>query len=484
VAAKLIDENHKDYRLGSLVKREYGFTYDKIGSKGVDNYPFSEAALYSYLDAQYTWLLWNKYCAEIERQGLERLHELEMQMLPVVIDMELTGTPIDKQVLAELGEEFSMEMARHQLAIDRKAGKPVNLNAGRQVAEFIYDILGHKCTVFTTKTNERSTAAATLESFGNDPYVERIQEYAKLGKLQGTFIDGISRNLNNGRVHASFNQMGTVSGRLSCSTPNLQQIPSRSDRGKRVRDVFVASPGNVLIVSDLSQIELRVLAHFTQDNRLLRSYRDNIDLHSALATRVFGPDFTPAQRSLAKNAHFSVLYGAGAGTMVRMYKVPSLQLAQQVLKGFYESYPRVAPWKKRVWAEARGRAKRGQAPYVETLLGRRRRLPALNWSDDDLRSAAERQAVSVTISGSAADLFKVVMINVDDALRQQGWKGHILMTVHDELVVEVPEEFADEGLELVRYWMENVNNPWTDEPMLSVPIVADAKIVTRWSDAK
>ena len=252
-----------------------------------------------------------------------------------------------------------------------------------------------------------------------------------------------------------------------------------------MRDVFVAGPGNVLIVSDLSQIELRVLAHFTQDRRLMNAYRKNIDLHGAMAKRVFGPDYTPIQRSLAKNAHFSVLFGAGPGTMVRKYQIPNVKVARQLLSVFYNSYPRVEPWKKHVVAEARGRFKKGKTPpYVTTILGRRRRLPALSWSDDELRSGAERQAVSVTVSGSAADLFKVVMINCFNQLKKQPWEGHILMTVHDELVVEVPEEYAEEGLRLVKTVMEDVKNPFTGEEMLSVPIVADAKVVSRWSDAK
>jgi DNA polymerase-1 len=240
-----------------------------------------------------------------------------------------------------------------------------------------------------------------------------------------------------------------------------------------------------LIVSDLSQIELRVLAHFTQDRTLLRAYRQNVDLHSILAERVFGPDFTPIQRSLAKNAHFSVLYGAGPETMVRRYQIPNVKVAKQLLTGFYEGYPRVKPWKEQVLEEARERYVKGkQPPYVTTILGRRRRLPDLYRLDNGIRGAAERQAISVTISGSAADLFKLAMLQCHELLQGRPWEGHILMTVHDELVVEVPEEHAEEGLRLVKTAMEDIVNPFTGEPILSVPVVADAKIVKRWSDAK
>jgi DNA polymerase-1 len=253
-----------------------------------------------------------------------------------------------------------------------------------------------------------------------------------------------------------------------------------------VRDVFIASPGNVLVVSDLSQIELRMLAHFTQDARLLQAYRENLDLHGLLAEQVFGEDFSPFERSLAKNGNFSVLYGASAPTLVRRYGFPSRKVAQQVLDGFYDTYRRVAPWKEEVLHLARSHYKRKSKnpPYVTTILGRKRRLPALWYLDNAERYAAERQAISVTISGSAADLFKLAMIDVYELLRRQSWQGNILMTVHDELVVEVPRSQAEDALQLIRTGMENVVDPFTGQPILSVPIVADAKIVTRWSEAK
>ena len=763
VAAKLVNENHRSgYRLGACVKRTFRYEYEKIGKAGVERFPYSEACRYSYLDAKYTWLLWRHYLPRIFREGVQQILDLEMELLPVLMDMESTGTPIDEETLASLAEEFSLEMAKLKVQIDKAAGGEINLNARRQVAELIYEKLGHECVAWT-ETGERSTSAETLSAFSQDPVVSAIQEHAKLQKLQSTFVTGIQRAAYQGRVHPTFNQMGAVSGRLSCSDPNLQQIPSRSERGKRVRDVFVASPGNVLVVADLSQIELRMLAHFTRDRRLLEAYQEGLDLHGAMAERVFGSDYTAIQRSLAKNAHFcvpmntealtrrgwkafadiemsdevlgydagvlrwtpviekvyfddaplveikskhfsavttpnhrwigeqrhreapwgsfyyeptmletksigaedriilsasleaegvldvtaeeaallarfwaasafnrsphaesavspdfprdlwercglderspvefvaalssaavaafaqaaweaagdidqrgakiraqnegpvfdafalavfltghspvfcsngafegtedksirfgkpyvaghrltlterpnapvwclrtglgswvmrqggqialtgnSVLYGAGPATMVRRYQIPNLRMAKALLDAFYRSYPRVQPWKDRVLAEARGRRKRGVDPYVLTILGRKRRLPELMWGDKELRSAAERQAISVTISGSAADLFKVIMVECYWNLLEQSWgdRAHILMTVHDELVVEVPKRYAEEGFQIVKSTMEDVKNPHTGKPFLSVPIVADAKIVQRWSEAK
>lgn len=240
----------------------------------------------------------------------------------------------------------------------------------------------------------------------------------------------------------------------------------------------------VLVVSDLSQIELRVLAHFTKDPTLLKAYRDGISLHKITAEAVFGPDYTPTQYSLAKNGNFAVTYGGTAATIARRYNFP-LRTAEKVIIGFYSTYRRVQPWKEKEIEEAKMRYKRKVTqPYVLTVLGRKRRLPELFSTVRGKRAAAERQGISSIIQGSAADLFKIGMTNCYDALQEVSWEGHLLMMVHDELVVEVPERHAEEGLELVKSSMENVLHPQTGKPILSLPIEAEAKIVERWSDAK
>ena len=235
----------------------------------------------------------------------------------------------------------------------------------------------------------------------------------------------------------------------------------------------------------MSQIELRVLAHFTQDPKLLKAYREGMSLHKLLAEQVFGADYTPTQYALAKNGNFSCLFGGSPNVLVQRYDFPSVAMAEKVIDGFYSTYKRVNPWKKELLQEARSRYKRTKSPpYTTTLLGRKRRLPELNSTVFGVRSAAERQAVSSIIQGSAADLFKLGMIQAYNRLQEVDWEGHLLMMVHDELVAEVPESHAEEGLELVKSSMEDVMNPLTGEPILSIPIEADAKIVERWSDAK
>lgn len=485
-AAKLINENHHVYQLGSLVKREFKYEYEKIGRLGPDRFPYSEAHLYSYLDAKYTWLLWQLYKEQMEREGIRHIFDLEMELLPAVIDLEVAGITIDEPVLDSLGVQFQKEMARLKVAIDKVYGGDINLNAKRQVAELVYDIRGHTCKVYTAKSGERSTAADTLEAFHKDPVVQQVREYAKLAKLQSSFVIGIKEKLHEERLHPKLNQMGTVTGRMSCSEPNIQQIPVRSADGKRVREVFIASEGCVLIVSDLSQIELRVLAHFTQDPQLLKAYRDGLDLHGLLAARVFGKDYTELDRTYAKNGNFSVLFGASPATLVRRYGFPNVKLAEAVTDGFYRTYKTVEPWKQEIFRQAMKKYNRKTRtpPYTETILGRKRRLPELHSTVWGLRAGAERQAISSIIQGSAADLFKLAMIDCHNQLQAQRWEGHIIMTVHDEMVVEVPESRAKEGLALVKGAMENITNPYTGKPVLSLPIVADAKIVTRWSDGK
>lgn len=481
VAARLINENHKRYDLGSMAKREFGFEYAKIGKK-LEIYAYSEAHLYSYLDSKFTWLLWEKFKGQLDREQVRHIFDLEMDLLPVLLDMERTGIAIDSQSLDSLGEEFLKNMARLQVAINDAAGFDVNLNANRQVAKVVYDILGHTCREYTP-SGERSTAAKTLNHFSKDPVVKMMQEYAGLSKLHSTFVEGIRENLNDGRIHPNFKQVGTVSGRLSSTTPNVQQIPSRSDQGKRVRDVFIAGPGNSLVVSDLSQIELRMLAHFTQDRGLLRAYRKGEDLHGLTAATAFGPDYTVQQRGLAKNSNFALLYGAGPGTMVEKYQIPSVAMAKKLTQSFYATFRRVRPWKFQVLDEARARKKGKTPPYVMTILGRKRRLPQLHALDNYDRSSAERQAISVTISGSSADIFKMIMIDCFEELRREVPSAHILMCVHDELVVECPERHEKRVYEIVKRTMETVLDDDGND-LLRVPIVAEAKIVKRWSDAK
>jgi DNA polymerase I-like protein with 3'-5' exonuclease and polymerase domains len=482
IASRLVNENHLAYDLKSCVYRAFNFKYEKIG-KEVEKHPYSKAHLYSYLDAKYDWLLWVQLKEALENEKITRVFDFEMDLLSVIIDMENAGIKIDLNILQRLGREFGMEMALDKVAIDKVAGHEVNLNANEQVADLIYDTLGHPVKEYTP-TGKRKTSKDVLEAYIQDPIVAKVLDYSALNKLQGTFIHGLPKWAVDSQVHPSFQQVGAVSGRMSCREPNIQQVPSRTERAKQIRQVFVARPGATLIVADLSQIELRILAHYTQDPRLLKAYNQGVSLHKLLAERIWGADYTPTQYILAKNGNFSCLYGAAPSTLVKRYDFPDLKTAKQVRDAFYDSYRRVNPWKGDVLQIARSTYRKGKVqPYVETVLGRKRRLPGLFSTVDKVRWGSERQAISSVIQGSAADIFKMGMLNMSAELPAVG--GHILMVVHDEVVVEVPEENAEKGLEIVKRSMEIIKDPWEQNQMLlSVPLVAEAAVVQRWSDAK
>jgi DNA polymerase I-like protein with 3'-5' exonuclease and polymerase domains len=822
VISRLVDENRRHHDLKNLTKLEFGVEYDNrnIGRRA-EVYPFSEVRRYSYLDAKYDWLLWRAQQEEMDYENVRPIFDLEMGLLPAIIEMECSGVKLDIESLTALGKEFQEAMAETLIDIEMVNKGPINMNATRQVAHLVYDILGKECTVFT-KSGERSVAADTLENFQRNKTVRNILRYQGYKKLNTAFVVSLQEKVDEGeRIHPKFDQTGARGGRMSCREPNVQQVPSRSEEGKRIREMFVASPGHLLIVSDLSQIELRVLAHFTRDKGLLRAYREGLDLHAVTAERVFGKDFTAFDRMLGKNVNFcvpmdtlaltstgwksydelqigdlvlgrdgdvlhwtpvlekmqfkdaeliamsnnhfrsvstpnhrwvgerrserrplghyweerqdlttatigsedriflsfplesegelnispdeaaliawllsdghtvrgkfvgassqgiggwrvqfdarlhqskpvgveeiflllkrlgvdfrhrvrptmksvggadllpvqewviapqfmrdlwkrgeldrrslsefvlglsgeaihafvraawlaegwlnggvpilsqnegpvleafrlaiflsgkfplqssngvyndtenfnllfgkpyvtgqrlkkhsvpnadvwcirtelgswvmrqdeqimltgnSIVYGVGPGTLVRKYQVPNLATAKRLLEGFDAAYPRVDFWRKETLSVARGRWRKGRSlPYVETILGRKRRLPGLRWADNRERSSAERQAISTVISGSAADLLKLATIEVYNRFQELDMGAHLLMSVHDELVAEVPEEAADDALGVIKDCMENVVHPVTGAPLISVPVIAEAKIVKRWSDAK
>lgn len=241
ISGRLIDENQFAYDLGIQVKRAFKFEYAKLGKKGVENFPYSEAYYYSYLDAKYTWLLWLLHKELLEKEKQRHIFDMEMELAPAIIDMEMAGIAIDSVVLEELGKEFALDMARHQEFVNKVAGYEVNINAAAQLIDVVYNIRRHKPRNYTEKTNKPSTSAEDLEHYVKDPVVAKILDYKKLAKLQGTFINGIRERTIDGRVHPTFNQMQARTGRASCSEPNIQQIPSRSERGKRVRELFIAS---------------------------------------------------------------------------------------------------------------------------------------------------------------------------------------------------------------------------------------------------
>lgn len=489
VLAHTVNENHfggyhGPYSLGSCVSREFGFKYDKTTGKAPETHPFNVTGQYAIFDAKYTWLLHRTLELDLDDQGLRDLYEMEMQVLGVVCRMELHGVDIDTEAIRRVDVELRRQINEVYARVQAAAGWDINLNANAQVARLVYDIRGHKPWMFTDVTKEPSTAAKAFEPYLNDPVVADIAEWNDLHKLHSTYVQGLIPLLNEGRLHANHKQAGTRTGRFSCAEPNLQNIPIR--QSKLIRDLFVAPAHWKLVVADYSQIELRLLAHFTHDPMLIQAYVEGLDLHMLTAMRAYHTEKpTPYQRSQGKNANFAMAYGAVAQTLVARYGI-KLKEAEALIRGFYETYRNVKPWSESVVVECKKNfvsvARAAQLgidpspPFVTTILGRRRRLPEIMWSDRRVRSGAERQAVNFKIQGSAADVNKLALIRADEAF--QGHPYHILLTVHDEIVALAPEAEAENAAILLREAMEGI-------PLdLLVPLPTDIKIVDRWSEAK
>jgi DNA polymerase-1 len=475
------------------VLRELAYMYDKsLGRIGVEKFPFSEAANYSWHDSKYTWLLAQRYRRQIEARGLGELQQLEMDVLQCVVWMEQAGVEVDVAGLDALGAKLESELAETYARVAKVAGFDINLNADAQVRELLFVKRKHKPHPehITKQQKLPSVSAAALQATAGlrkDPVVKDIIHWAELHKLYSTYYLNIRRRLIDGRCHADFDQRGARTGRFSCRTPNLQNIPVR--RNDEIRGLFIAPPGYKLIVADYSQIELRLLAHFSRDPVLIQAYEEGLDLHAMTAAKAYSvkqEDVTKLQRSLAKNCNFSMAYGAMAQTLVDRYGVPTLAEAEALIDAFFSTYKRVDPWRRSLVrkcratrvtkSEAAASGKRPTMPYVTTILGRRRHLPDLFSYDFKLQKQAERQVVNTKIQGSAGDILKVAMVDLYRELHDS--RANLMLTVHDELVTQAPDDEAEDIAEIVRQCMEQVKLPVP----LRVPLVADVSVCDRWSE--
>jgi len=409
-------------------------------------------------------------------RGEEKLRwlyrEVERPLSAVLAAMERAGVALDLDYLKALAAELESELSRLEAEIHRLVGHPFNLNSRDQLEVVLYDELGLPPLKKTAKTGKRSTSAAALEALrGLHPVVDRILKYRELSKLKGTYVDPLPKLVHpkTGRVHTRFHQTATATGRLSSSDPNLQNIPIRGDWGPRIRRAFVAGEGMLLVVADYSQIELRVLAHLSGDENLIRIFQEGHDVHAATARWIFGTEEVDgAMRRAAKTVNFGVLYGMSAHSLAQTLGIEYDEAAGFIAR-YFESFPKVREYFDRLLEEARERG------YVETLFGRRRYVPDLGSRNRRAREAAERIAVNMPIQGTAADLIKLAMVKLAPELEAQG--ARLLLQVHDELVIEAPAERAEEAAEKTKEVMESV---WP----LKVPLVAEVGIGPNWVDAK
>ncbi|MEF2700011.1 MAG: DNA polymerase I [Oscillospiraceae bacterium] len=428
---------------------------------------------YGCPDAQAAFALYPVLEQKLQALGMTQLYdEIELPLCAVLAEMEQTGFLVDRQALYDFGQSLTSGIAQLQQSIWELAGETFNINSPKQLGTILFDKLmlpsGKK-----TKTGW-STNADVLEKLrGKHPIIEQILDYRMLTKLKSTYADGLLKEISaDGRIHTNFQMTVTATGRLSSTEPNLQNIPVRKELGGQIRRMFVASPGKVLVDADYSQIELRLLAHISGDETMIRAFQDGEDIHAVTASQVFDvplSEVTGLQRSRAKAVNFGIVYGISAFSLAQDIGVFQNE-AKAYMDSYFAKYHGVHEYMKRIVEQAK------HDGYVTTLFGRRRELPELKASNFNVRSFGERVALNMPIQGTAADIIKAAMVHVARRMKAEGLQARLLLQVHDELIVECPEQEAEHVRALLVEEMEHV-------VAYSVPLDVDAKIGASWAEA-
>ena len=412
-----------------------------------------------------------------ERQATRLFNEIEMPLVQVLAEMEMAGIGLDVDYLAHMSEELSQRLALIETRIFDSVGVEFNLNSPQQLSGALFERLDLTPPDRTQRTSSGyySTAAVTLEAMkGDHPVVDWVLEYRELSKLKNTYVDALPLQVNpiTGRVHTSYNQAGSVTGRIASSDPNLQNIPIRTELGRRVRRAFIAEPGNTLLSVDYSQVELRIVAHMSNDETMLAAFRAGHDIHAATAAAIYEvpiDQVSKEQRNRAKGVNFGLIYGMSAFGLSRYMDI-TLAEAEDFVNAYFEQFPGVKKYLDGMKAQA---AEKG---YVETLLGRRRYFLGLKTQTNrNIRNREEREAINAPIQGTAADIMKIAMLRVAGALKQAGLSAKMLLQVHDELVLECPIEELELTANLVSRVMQAAYP-------LKIPLQTDARSGPNWND--
>ena len=484
VASYLLNPSSRQHGLDSLALEHLDHRMipitDLIGSgkkqKTFDQVPVKDACDYSCEDVDFTLRLKEIFSPKLSQLALEKLfYEVELPLIEVLAEMELVGVSVDTAYLGKLSGQMEKQLDDLTSQIYDLAGKRFNINSPQQLSQVLFEDLKLPAVRKTAKRTGYSTDIGVLESLAKEhPLPAILLEYRQLTKLKSTYIDALPRLVNRrtGRIHTSFNQTVTATGRLSSSDPNLQNIPIRTDVGRQIRKAFVPRNEKFLILSaDYSQVELRILAHFSQDQTLMNSFKKGEDIHNRTASEVFGVRIdrvTSEQRAVAKTTNFAIIYGVSAFGLSRQTDMTP-QEAGMFIDVYFKRYPRVKEYIEQTIELAR---KQG---FVTTLLGRRRYIPEIDSTNRQKREFAERIAINTPIQGSAADLIKVVMIDIARELKKR--KSKMILQVHDELVFEVHQDELDEVKEMVKDRMENTVD-------LEVPVKVDINVGENWLEAK
>lgn len=452
-----------------------------IGPKGKNQKNMADLAPadicdYACEDADITLQLMEPLKAEMEKNQLTRVfHEIEMPLMPVLAQMERNGVRLDTEALSETGEQFRQRIQQLETEIYELAGHPFTITSPRQVGEVLFDELKLNEKAKKTKSGQYSTGEEVLEAIKHKhPIVEKILAHRALKKLISTYIDALPKLIcpATGRIHTSFNQAVTATGRLSSSNPNLQNIPVRGDDGREIRKAFVPEPGCIFFSADYSQIELRIMAHLSADEHLVNDFRCGRDIHAATASRIFHKpieEVSRDERRKAKTANFGIIYGISAFGLAERMEVSRTE-AKELITNYFDTYPRVKEYMQTSVKRAR------ELGYIVTEFGRRRYLPDITSRNAVVRGYAERNAVNAPIQGTAADIIKIAMVHIAQRFEAEGIQSKMILQVHDELNFSVLPEELDHVKNIVIQEMEGAYT-------MSVPLLADCGEGKNWLEA-
>ncbi len=482
VASYLLNPGKRTHGLDDLALEYLGYrtvTYKEVTKKGKKEIPFAQvkpeiARDYACEDADITLRLKHILEAQLKEEGLESLfRDLEMPLVPVLARMELAGVKVDRSRLEAMAGVLETQIERLEKEIHQLAGEPFNVNSPKQLAHILFEKLKLK-PIRKTKTGYSTDVEVLAQLSLEHPLPEKVLEYRQLTKLKSTYVEGLMKVINpkTGRVHTSFNQTVTATGRLSSSDPNLQNIPIRTELGRMIREAFVAEEGFLLLSADYSQIELRILAAMSGDEKLLEAFSRGEDIHTRTACEIFGvkpEDVTPELRRRAKVVNFGIIYGMSPYGLSQELKIP-VEEAAEYIELYFHRYPGVRRFLDGLIEEAQEKG------YVTTLLGRRRFIPEIHSSNRNTRELGKRYAINTPIQGSAADLIKLAMIRIDQFLLEEGLKTRMILQVHDELLLEVAQGELDLVKDRVKELMEKVYP-------LQVPLVVHIGVGKNWEEA-
>lgn len=479
IASYLLNPNKPDHSLGDVSFQYLSYrkrTFQEVLGKrnSFSDVPVEEAAAYAAEDAVLALELKEILFEKLREQGLEKLYfDIEMPLIRVLMEIEETGFRVDVEKLNDMSKELSRELDSIQRRVYFLAGEEFNINSPKQLSKVLFHSLGLKPGK-KTKTGY-STEVSVLEELAETHELPKeILDYRSLSKLKYTYTDVLPNLIHpvTGRIHTSFNQTVTATGRLSSSEPNLQNIPIRGEWGRRIRETFIAEGNNLILSADYSQIELRILAHLSGDHGLIDAFTTGVDVHTRTASDIFGVDLekvTPEMRRVAKTVNFGVIYGISPFGLSGALNITPAE-AKKYIDGYFEQHPGIKGYIERILGAAR------EQGCVTTILGRKRSIPEMKSHNANTRALGERLAINSPIQGTAADIIKIAMIRIRDAFHAEGMKGKMVLQVHDELVFELPEDELDAAGRIIKEKMENV-------VALSVPLKVEMGYGRNWAGA-